>query len=150
MALCFYDMIAVEAEAVAALENESPSPWTAAQIMALPDKKQYQPRLCRDADGELVGWSCLLLAADEAELLKIAVAPAHRRQGIGRALLADAVTGAIRSGARRLFLEVRERNQAARALYAEAGFNQARRRKGYYHDPPDDALVLTLALEKNL
>ena len=146
MTLYFYDMPTAGAALVAALENESPSPWTTAQIAALPEQKQYQSRLCRDPDGELLGWTCLLLAADEAELLKIAVAPARRRQGIGRALLADAVAGAIRSGARRLFLEVRERNQAARALYSDAGFTEVGRRKGYYRHPSDDALIL----EKNL
>lgn len=136
------------AATVAALENESPSPWTEAQIAALPEQKCYRPRLCRDADGALLGWSCLLVAGDEAELLKVSVAPAHRRRGIGRALLADVFTGAIQAGARRLFLEVREGNQAARALYAGAGFTEMSRRKGYYHDPPDDALVLALVLEK--
>ena len=135
---------------MAALENESPSPWTVAQIAALPEQKQYRPRLCRAADGELLGWSCLLLAADEAELLKIAVAPTRRRHGIGRALVADAAVGAIQAGARRLFLEVRERNQAARALYANAGFTETGRRKGYYHQPPDDALVLEKKFEGNL
>ncbi|MDR0477324.1 MAG: ribosomal protein S18-alanine N-acetyltransferase [Desulfobulbaceae bacterium] len=139
-------MVTADAAAVAALENESLSPWTAAQIAALPEQKQYRARLCRAADGELVGWSCLLLAADEAELLKIAVPLARRRQGIGRALLADAVAGAARAGARRFFLEVREHNQAARALYAGAGFIEIGRRQGYYRQPADDALVLEKSL----
>ena len=143
-------MTMAEAAAVATLENESPSPWTAAQIAALPGQQQYRSRLCRATDGELLGWTCLLLATDEAELLKIAVAPTRRRQGIGRALVADAAAGAIQAGARRLFLEVRERNQAARALYASAGFTETGRRKGYYHQPPDDALVLEKKFEGNL
>ena len=90
------------------------------------------------------------MAADEAELLKIAVASVHRRRGIGRAILTDVFTGAVRAGARRLFLEVREHNDAARALYADAGFTETGRRPGYYDQPPDNALVLEKKFEGNL
>jgi len=144
--LCFCDMGLADAAAVAALENTSPSPWTSEQIAALPENKQYRPRLCRAASGALLGWSCLLLVSDEAELLKIAVAPAWRQRGIGQALVRDVFARAAQVEARRLFLEVRERNLAARALYRKTGFTEIGRRQGYYGDPPDDALVL----EKNL
>jgi len=144
--LYFYDMGLADALAVAALENASPSPWTSEQIAALPENKQCRSRLCRGACGALLGWSCFLLVVDEAELLKIAVVPAWRRQGIGRALLQDVFTSAARAGARRLFLEVRQRNLAARELYRKMGFTEIGRRPGYYDNPPDDALVL----EKNI
>jgi len=88
-----------------------------------------------------------LLVVDEAELLKIAVVPAWRRQGIGRALLQDVFTSAARAGARRLFLEVRQRNLAARELYRKTGFTEIGRRQGYYDNPPDDALVLEKIFE---
>ena len=150
MALLFADMRATDVAAVAALEKQSPSSWTEGQIAALLQEKQYRPRLCRDASGFFLGWSCLLLMPGEAELLKIAVIPNWRRRGIGRALVRDIFAGASRAGARRLFLEVREQNTAARALYADLGFTETGRRKGYYSQPLDNALLLEKILEGDL
>jgi len=150
MTLFFADMLAADVAAVAALENTSPSPWTREQIAALLEETRYRSRLCRDATGLFLGWSCLALIVDEAELLKIAVASAWRRHGIGWALLQDVCAIASQAGARRLFLEVREQNAAARALYADAGFCETGRRKGYYAQPPDDALLLEKSLRGDL
>jgi ribosomal-protein-alanine N-acetyltransferase len=80
-------------------------------------------------------------AADEAEVLTLAVLPAARRQGIGGALLAEALAGARLRGACAMFLEVSARNAAALALYAGAGFAEVGRRRRYYADGAD-ALVL--------
>ena len=91
------------------------------------------------------GMILLRLAADEAEVLTLAVAPAARRQGIGARLLAAAMAMAVSRGARTAFLEVSERNGAARALYARADFTPAGRRPRYYADGAD-ALVLRRAL----
>jgi len=150
MALFFADMRIIDVGTVEALEITSPSPWTGAQIAALVKEKRYRPRLCRDASGLFLGWSCLLLMPGEAELLKIAVIPNWRRRGVGRALVQDIFAGASRAGARRLFLEVREQNTAARALYANMGFTETGRRKGYYSQPPDNALLLEKILEGEL
>jgi [ribosomal protein S18]-alanine N-acetyltransferase len=85
------------------------------------------------------------VAADEAEILTLAVNPATRRLGIGAALLREATTLAAAMGARALFLEVSVANIAARRLYASAGFVQAGKRPRYYSDN-SDALVLRLDL----
>ncbi len=85
------------------------------------------------------------VAADEAEVLTLAVLPAARRRGLGGALLAAAAREAARRGARTLFLEVAEGNAAARALYAAAGFAPVGRRPRYYPGGAD-ALVLRLDL----
>lgn len=84
-------------------------------------------------------------AADEAEVLTLAVHPDARRQGIAGALLAQAARHAAAHGAVAMFLEVALRNAAARALYAQAGFTEVGRRRRYYADG-DDALVLRLTL----
>jgi ribosomal-protein-alanine N-acetyltransferase len=81
------------------------------------------------------------VAADEAEILTLAVAPGARRQGRARALLAEAAAIAAAAGARALFLEVSEANAAARALYESSAFALAGRRPRYYPDG-SDALVL--------
>jgi ribosomal-protein-alanine N-acetyltransferase len=85
------------------------------------------------------------VAADEAEILTLAVDPAVRRGGIGAALLREAATLAATMGARAIFLEVSVTNIAARHLYVTAGFIQAGRRPRYYSDN-SDALVLRLDL----
>lgn len=85
------------------------------------------------------------VAADEAEILTIAVAPDQQRQGIGRTLLRAAAHHAAAQGATALFLEVAEGNRPAAALYASCGFTQVGQRRRYYADG-DNALVLRLAL----
>lgn len=85
------------------------------------------------------------IAADEAEILTLAVHPDARRQGLGRALLDKAAQMVAERGATALFLEVALRNTAARALYTAAGFAEVGRRRRYYADG-DDAMVMRRAL----
>lgn len=80
-------------------------------------------------------------AADEAEVLTLAVQPALRGRGIGAGLLAAAMQQAAGLGAKAMFLEVSETNAAARRLYARAGFAPAGLRRSYYADGAS-ALVL--------
>lgn len=87
------------------------------------------------------GFVLARVAADEAEILTLAVAPDARRKGVGSALLAEVMAGAVVRGAGAMFLEVSDRNAAARALYGAAGFLSVGRRKRYYGDGAD-ALVL--------
>ncbi len=85
------------------------------------------------------------VAADEAEILTLAVAPALRRQGRARALLTHAARHAGAAGATALFLEVSDANLAARGLYQAAGFRAVGKRRGYYASG-ETALVLRLEL----
>lgn len=85
------------------------------------------------------------VAAEEGEILTLAVLPPARRLGIARALLDAALDEAARRGAAAMFLEVSTRNAAARALYAASGFAQVGRRRRYYSDGAD-ALVLRASL----
>jgi ribosomal-protein-alanine N-acetyltransferase len=94
---------------------------------------------------EAGGMILVRVAADEAEILTLAVAPEARRAGIGRALLDAACTAARAGGAARLFLEVAASNLAAQALYRGRGFAQIGRRHRYYADGTD-ALMMSLAL----
>ncbi|HEV7264097.1 MAG TPA: GNAT family N-acetyltransferase [Falsiroseomonas sp.] len=91
------------------------------------------------------GFVLARVAADEAEILTLAVVPEARRQGVGGALLAGAMAQAAACGAVAMFLEASERNMAARALYAAAGFTGTGRRRRYYADGAD-ALVLRRGL----
>jgi [ribosomal protein S18]-alanine N-acetyltransferase len=94
-------------------------------------------------DGKSVaGYLVALDAADEGEILNLAVAPSGRRRGVGRALVEHVLGSFDERGIRQVYLEVRESNAAARALYAAHGFAEMGRRKGYYRRPPEDAIIL--------
>lgn len=124
-----------------------PRPWHASEVAALlaaPDVR------CASvgAAGDLAGFGMIRVVADEAELLTLAVDPNLRRQGHGAALLGDLIRRAAAAGAAQMFLEVAEDNHAARRLYANAGFVEAGRRRGYYRMPAaraTDALLLRRA-----
>lgn len=85
-------------------------------------------------------------AADEGEILNLAVAAARHRDGIGRALVERVLVTLAGRGVQRVFLEVREGNAAARALYAALGFKEVGRRPRYYRRPVEDAIVLRAAI----
>ena len=96
-----------------------------------------------------IGFALCRVAADEAELLTIAVDPEERRRGAGRGLLMAVVDHARTAGARSLFLEVRADNPAALSLYGKAGLQAVGQRKSYYQRrerPPADAIVMRLTL----
>lgn len=84
-------------------------------------------------------------AADEAEVLTLAVDPDARRRGVGRALLDQALATAWDRGAGSMFLEVAADNAAALALYAAAGFDPIGRRPGYYSGGRDAIVLRRLA-----
>ena len=90
----------------------------------------------------LVGYVVALLLGDEAEIADLAVAPVARRRGIGRVLLDRTLRDLSERGVDAVFLEVRESNSAARALYESRGFVSVGRRPGYYRQPLEDALIL--------
>ena len=84
----------------------------------------------------------LLRCFDDAEIIMIATDPARRREGIGKLLLEDLIKEAQRRKAGCIFLEVRETNFPARAMYRGAGFTEEGVRRGYYHDPPENAVIM--------
>ena len=127
------------AEALAAIHAESFPPrerW-GADAFALHLPLPGVLALIADAGGLVLA----RVAADEAEILTLAVTPPARRRGLGRQLLGAAGTAAVAMGAVTMFLEVSEANHPARALYAACGFVPVGRRRQYYADG-SDALVL--------
>jgi [ribosomal protein S18]-alanine N-acetyltransferase len=94
-----------------------------------------------DPDGRVVaGYAAAILQDTDAHVIDIAVAPAARRQGIGRQLLEALVDAVLAAGARAVTLEVRASNLGSQALYRQAGFVDEGRRPGYYPDG-EDALI---------
>ena len=97
-----------------------------------------------ETDGRLAAMLVLWLVVDEAHIATIATHPEYRRQGIGEQLLIEALKAARAEGAQRAFLEVREGNSAAQALYLKYGFEVTGRRPNYYRDNGENALLMTL------
>lgn len=123
-------------------------PWQESTFRALM-RRPSASLLTAVASDKVVGFSVLWFAADEGELGDLAVDPEHRGHGIGRTLLERSIEEARLRGARSLYLEVRESNEAARALYDTAGFETVGRRTGYYSGPREDACVMRLNLQNS-
>lgn len=96
-----------------------------------------------DKDSNVIGCFSGWLVADELEIDNVAVAPDWRRSGIGSKMIAAAMQVASQKGAVQAFLEVRSSNEAACSLYEKIGFIVVGRRKNYYREPVDDALILS-------
>jgi ribosomal-protein-alanine N-acetyltransferase len=90
------------------------------------------------ADKEVVGYAALKILWREAELLNVSIAAPWRRRGLGRFLVATLLQSALRYGAPQVFLEVRESNTGAQALYRKMGFEVIGSRKAYYARPQGD------------
>jgi ribosomal-protein-alanine N-acetyltransferase len=99
-----------------------------------------------DGVSGLAGYVVALIIRPEAEIADLAVAPGWRRRGIGKALLRRSIAELVGEGVRTLYLEVRESNEAARTLYEANGFRSVGRRRGYYRQPVEDALLLRRAI----
>jgi ribosomal-protein-alanine N-acetyltransferase len=95
---------------------------------------------------DLQGYFLARLVAGEGEVLNLAVDPDHRRRGVGRTLLEAGLRELQLRGGREVFLEVRESNAGARAMYLARGFRVVGARQRYYRQPVEDALVLHLPL----
>lgn len=124
-------------------------PWSDATFRGLL-RRQSTALLVAERVGEVVGYAVLWFAADEAELGDMAVLPEARRRGLGRWLLDGALAEAARRGAKRVYLEVRESNTAARSLYERAGFETAGTRADYYSEPKEDAILMMRRLERDV
>ena len=141
----------LHAAVLAALHKASFPPeerWTAdefASLLEMPGVFGFLAMSDGTEDGVPCGMVLARVAADEAEILTIAVSPSARRLGCGRRLLTAACIAAARAGARMMFLEVSAANDAARELYARGGFTCVGRRARYYRDNTD-ALMLRAEL----
>ncbi len=102
-----------------------------------------------DPAGDIMGYSLLSIAVDEAHVLNLCVAEPHRRQGVAQLLLERLLREARAACARAVLLEVRPSNSAARALYDAYGFKHIATRRNYY--PVDggreDAYLLSRRLD---
>lgn len=143
----FRAMRASDLEAISRIELSAyPHPWTFGifrDCMA----SGYECWVL-ERSGELIGYGVLSVAAGEAHILNICVAPAEQGRGLGRRILARLLDLARWHHAMRVFLEVRPSNTAAIALYDSSGFNEIGRRPNYYPGKRgrEDAMVMAIEL----
>lgn len=131
------------------LGRESPmaaqwSEHTYKQIFASNDNSRIT--LVAEKDRGVAGFLLARVVADECELEDIVVSPAARRCGVGSELIRSLLSAARARDVRRIFLEVRESNSAARDFYEKCGFAVIGHRPAYYHLPSESALLYALEL----
>jgi ribosomal-protein-alanine N-acetyltransferase len=119
--------------------------WSPPQYASLASSDTHREFLVVVENGDVCGFIVGREAPPEWEIENIAVSGSARRRGLGSRLLSEFLDRVrARSGAE-VYLEVRESNLAARELYEKWGFVEGGRRKLYYQDPPEDALLLRLS-----
>jgi [ribosomal protein S18]-alanine N-acetyltransferase len=97
--------------------------------------------------GEIAGYAAFWAVLDQGELGNVSVAPGWRRRGIGQKLVNAVLARAGERGVREVFLEVRVSNVGAQKLYQQYGFAEVGRRRNYYLEPVEDALVMRKDLD---
>jgi len=136
-------MFASDASAALSILRDSPeaSVWSRESLL---ESVSGGVAWAADLDGRVVGILIGRVAADEFEILNLAVAIESRRRGVATQLVSAALEYARTSGARQAYLEVRVSNEGAIALYARLGFRICGQRPNYYRNPPEDAVLLAL------
>ncbi len=117
-------------------------PWKEHQYAEEIDNPLARLWVAEESDlSSIAGYILFLHLANEIELLKVAVAPEWSRCGIGESLLRQLLEFAREKRVLTILLEVRATNEAAIALYTKLNFHPSGRRRGYYTNPPEDALL---------
>jgi ribosomal-protein-alanine N-acetyltransferase len=120
--------------------------WSLSGFRDVLDHPHALLEVAESDSGELLGYAAAWFVADESEIANLAVAEPVRRRGVASLLLDRILAEAASFGARSVFLEVRESNEAGRKLYESRGFVASGRRKLYYRKPDEDALIMRRAL----
>jgi ribosomal-protein-alanine N-acetyltransferase len=138
-------VVAIESQSFAqpwkrrALEGELGSPGSLAFVLKPPGVA---------AQSDVAAYIFLRLLINEVHIMKLAVAPEHRRQGLATYLVGRALAEAHRAGGTRALLEVRPSNTAAIGLYTRLGFRKIGARQRYYGPAGEDALVMATNLKE--
>ena len=149
MSIRIVPMTAAHLPQIAALEKVCfpADPWSEELFRTALESPHTNLLLAQGEDGAVLGYAVLSAVLDEGNLDNIAVAPHCRRRGVADALL-SALTDLGRGHLSVLMLEVRASNLPAIALYEKHGFVPVGRRKNYYDAPREDAILMTLELER--
>ncbi|MGH7354414.1 MAG: ribosomal protein S18-alanine N-acetyltransferase [Candidatus Rokuibacteriota bacterium] len=132
---------------VLAIERASFSmPWSRGAFLYEMQQNRVARCWVMREGGRVVAYLCLWEIADELHVTNVAVHPAARRRGLARTLLRGVLDDSRGRGFRTVALEVRPSNEHALALYDSLGLRVVGRRRGYYYDTGEDALVMEAGL----
>lgn len=131
-------------EQVVEIENENFSvPWTETGFFTYLMRSDALFLVAEDEEQEqVVGYCGIIMAADEGDITNVSVKKELQGQGIGTMLIQELVSRTKEMEIEKIFLEVRESNAAALALYEKQGFERMGVRKNYYTDPLEDAITM--------
>lgn len=118
-----------------------PTPWSEA-IYRAELARERSVFLVAKKKRDVIGYGCAWVVYDEGHILKIAVDPAFRNKGIGRALMEVLTENLQKRGVQDLWLEVRDQNEVARSFYRSLGFEEVGVRSRYYSDTGEDAVLM--------
>ena len=121
-------------------------PWSEATFRGLLRRKDSD-LLVADMKGDVAGYAVFWAVLDQGELGNVAVDDEMRGHGIGTLLIQAVLDCAFERGVREVFLEVRKSNVRAQELYKSFGFSEVGRRRNYYLEPLEDALVMKKIIE---
>jgi ribosomal-protein-alanine N-acetyltransferase len=151
MTIVIADVEERDLSSVAAIERSAFSdPWSEKSFRDALAHPSIYFAAARDAEGMVRGYVVAWFVADEGQIANLAVTPEAWGSGIGRALLDAALREAALREAEHVYLEVRDSNERARALYRSRGFEEVGRRRGYYRRPVEDAIVLRRKVDGGL
>jgi ribosomal-protein-alanine acetyltransferase len=144
-------MVAADISPVMDIANSLPDAphWEAEVYGEMVDPARKPARIClvaEDSDRLLMGFGVAVLVPPQAELEAIAVGEERQRRGIAGKLFSELLTELRRFDITEVILEVRESNRIAQAFYRASGFVEAGRRRDYYADPQEDALLMRRAI----
>ena len=141
-ALTFRAMTRDDADAVAELESKCfAMPWSREDFWR-EATNELATYIVGELDGKLVAYAGAWVSFNQAEVMNVAVEPELRGQGVGTILFGELVKAVKLRGATAITLEVRPSNTAAIKLYESFGLKSVGRRKGYYLDNGEDALIM--------
>ena len=122
-------------------------PWSESTFRGLL-RRRDSDLFVADVKCEIAGYAVFWAVMDQGELGNVAVDESHRGRGIGTKLIEAVLDRATARGVREVFLEVRKSNTKAQELYKTFGFSEVGRRKNYYLEPLEDALVMKKIIDE--
>lgn len=137
------EMTLEDLDQVMAIEKENFSvPWTENGFFSFLIRQDTLFLVAEDETG-IAGYCGIVMAPDEGDITNVSVAGNRRRQGIGAGLVRELIRRAGEAGVTKIYLEVRESNRAAIALYEKLGFRREGLRRDYYEEPRENAVLMS-------
>jgi ribosomal-protein-alanine N-acetyltransferase len=124
-----------------------PTPWSQHAFLTELTENEYARYFCLEMDKQVIGYMGLWFILEEGHITNVAIAPEFRGQHLGEFLMSSVMQKMKAEGMERMTLEVRTSNLKAQRLYERLGFVLAGKRKGYYSDNLEDALIMWVELD---